>query len=94
LATGLIWPKRIAHAKELLASYEKEKGKIDWQKIKGAVCASNIKSPVRMGQIMQQLLRRSTSTSNSADDLEPSSVVMRSLGELTWMRLPGGGDEF
>jgi hypothetical protein len=33
-------PKRIAHAKELLASYEKEKGKIDWQKIK-VQCASN-----------------------------------------------------
>src|SRR5712692_9692293 len=30
--------KRIAHAKELLASYEKEKGKIDWSKIK-AQCA-------------------------------------------------------
>src|SRR3989442_79289 len=26
--------KRVAHAKELLASYEKEKGKIDWGKIK------------------------------------------------------------
>src|SRR5262249_8656140 len=34
--------KRIAHAKQLLASYEKEKGKIDWSKLK-AQCASNVK---------------------------------------------------
>src|SRR5712691_1066150 len=34
--------KRIAHAKELLAAYEKDKGKIDWSKIK-LQCASNIR---------------------------------------------------
>src|SRR5262249_39663821 len=33
--------KRIAHAKELLASYEKDKGKIDWSKIK-LQCSTNI----------------------------------------------------
>src|SRR5712691_4177875 len=49
--------KRIAHAKELLASYEKEKGKIDWSKIK-AQCASNIKFSCENGQIMQQLLKK------------------------------------
>ena len=49
--------KRLAHAKELLASYEKEKGKIDWNKIK-AQCASNIKLSCENGQIMQQLLKK------------------------------------
>src|SRR5215510_8507061 len=34
--------KRIAHAKELLASYEKDKGKIDWGKVK-LQCATTIK---------------------------------------------------
>lgn len=49
--------KRIAHAKELLASYEKDKGKIDWSKIK-VQCASNIKFSCENGQIMQQLLKK------------------------------------
>ena len=49
--------KRIAHAKELLASYEKEKGKIDWSKLK-VQCASNIKFSCENGQIMQQLLKK------------------------------------
>src|SRR6266852_4370560 len=49
--------KRIAHAKELLASYEKEKGKIDWSKIK-AQCATNIKLSCENGQVMQQLLKK------------------------------------
>src|SRR5229473_109003 len=34
--------KRMAHAKELLAAYEKEKGKIDWSKLK-VQCATTIK---------------------------------------------------
>jgi hypothetical protein len=34
--------KRIAHAKELLASYEKDRGKIDWSKLK-IQCSTNIK---------------------------------------------------
>src|SRR5262245_45072893 len=33
--------KRITHAKELLAAYEKEKGKIDWSKIK-IQCSTNL----------------------------------------------------
>ena len=49
--------KRIAHAKELLASYEKEKGKIDWRKLK-VQCATNIKFSCENGQIMQQLLKK------------------------------------
>jgi peptide/nickel transport system substrate-binding protein len=49
--------KRIAHAKALLASYEKEKGKIDWSKLK-VQCASNIKFSCENGQIMQQLLKK------------------------------------
>lgn len=49
--------KRLAHAKALLESYEKEKGKIDWSKIK-AQCASNIKFSCENGQIMQQLLKK------------------------------------
>src|SRR3989440_4246138 len=49
--------KRIAHAKALLASYEKEKGKIDWSKIK-VQCASNIKFSCENGQVMQQLLKK------------------------------------
>src|SRR5256885_13812759 len=49
--------KRIVHAKELLAAYEKEKGTIDWQQIK-VQCASNIKFSCENGQIMQQLLKK------------------------------------
>jgi len=49
--------KRIAYAKELLASYEKEKGKIDWKKLK-VQCATNIKFSCENGQIMQQLLKK------------------------------------
>src|SRR5262249_14715236 len=49
--------KRIAHAKELLAAYEKEKGKIDWSKIK-VQCATTIKFSCENGQIMQQMLKK------------------------------------
>src|SRR5438093_3714847 len=49
--------KRIAHAKDLLASYEQEKGKIDWRKLK-VQCASNITFSCENGQIMQQLLKK------------------------------------
>src|SRR6266702_4252637 len=48
---------RLAHAKALLASYEQEKGKIDWKKLK-VQCASNIKLSCENGQIMQQLLKK------------------------------------
>src|SRR6266852_6237184 len=49
--------KRLAHAKALLAAYEKEKGKIDWRKLK-VQCATNIKFSCENGQIMQQLLKK------------------------------------
>jgi peptide/nickel transport system substrate-binding protein len=43
--------KRLAHAKELLASHEKEKGKIDWSKIK-LQCSSNIPVTCANAQII------------------------------------------
>jgi ABC-type transport system substrate-binding protein len=49
--------KRITHAKELLAAYEKDKGKIDWSKIK-LQCASNVKLTCENAQIVQQLLKK------------------------------------
>jgi peptide/nickel transport system substrate-binding protein len=58
--------KRITHAKDLLASYEKEKGKIDWSKLK-AQCGTNLKFSCENGQIMQQLLKKI----NVHVDLEP-----------------------
>jgi peptide/nickel transport system substrate-binding protein len=51
--------KRIAHAKELLAAYEKDKGKIDWSKIK-IQCATNIKFSCEHAQIVQQLIKKIT----------------------------------
>src|SRR5207245_3726102 len=61
--------KRIAHAKALLASYEKEKGKIDWRKLK-VQCATNVKFTCENGQIMQQLLKKI----NVTVELEPMLV--------------------
>src|SRR5438093_7542295 len=49
--------KRLAHAKDLLAAYEKDKGKIDWSKIK-LQCASNVKLTCENAQIVQQLLKK------------------------------------
>jgi peptide/nickel transport system substrate-binding protein len=49
--------KRIAHAKELLAAYEKEKGKIDWSKIK-LQCSTNIKFSCENAQVVQQMLKK------------------------------------
>jgi peptide/nickel transport system substrate-binding protein len=49
--------KRIAHAKELLAAYEKEKGKIDWGKIK-IQCSTNLPVTCENAQIIQQLLKK------------------------------------
>lgn len=49
--------KRIAHAKELLAAYTKEKGKIDWSKIK-IQCSTNIKFSCENAQVVQQLLKK------------------------------------
>jgi ABC-type transport system substrate-binding protein len=49
--------KRIANAKQLLASYEAEKGKIDWGKI-NLQCSSNIKFSCENAQVVQQLLKK------------------------------------
>jgi len=49
--------KRITHAKEFLASYEQEKGKIDWSKLK-LQCATNIKFSCENSQVVQQLLKK------------------------------------
>ncbi|MDH3600316.1 MAG: ABC transporter substrate-binding protein, partial [Candidatus Tectomicrobia bacterium] len=48
---------RIANAKKLLASYEEEKGKIDWRKIQ-IQCSSNIKFSCENAQVVQQLLKK------------------------------------
>ena len=61
--------KRFAHAKELLTLYEKEKGKIDWGKLK-VQCATNVKFTCENGQIMQQLLKKI----NVNVELEPMLV--------------------
>lgn len=49
--------KRLAHAKELLAAYEKDKGKIDWSKLK-IQCSTNITPTCDNAQIIQQLLKK------------------------------------
>ena len=61
--------KRIAHAKDLLAAYEKEKGKIDWSKMK-VQCATNIKFSCENAQIVQQFLKKI----NVNIELEPMLV--------------------
>jgi peptide/nickel transport system substrate-binding protein len=49
--------KRLAHARELLAAYEKEKGKIDWSKLK-IQCSTNITATCENAQIIQQMLKK------------------------------------
>jgi peptide/nickel transport system substrate-binding protein len=70
--------KRIAHAKELLAAYEKEKGKIDWSKIK-IQCSTNIKFSCENAQVVQQLLKRI----NVAVELEPLLVTQHRGNEVS-----------
>src|SRR6266581_4819901 len=70
--------KRIAHAKELLASYEKEKGKIDWSKIK-VQCATNVKLSCENGQVMQQLLKKI----NVNVELEPMLLSQLRANEVS-----------
>jgi peptide/nickel transport system substrate-binding protein len=84
--------KRIAHAKDLLASYEKEKGKIDWSKLK-AQCASNIKLSCENGQIMQQLLKKI----NVLVELQPMLVSQLRANEISGdysMSLLGAASNF
>ncbi len=84
--------KRIAHAKELLASYEKEKGKIDWSKLK-AQCGTNLKFSCENGQIMQQLLKKI----NVNVDLEPMLLSQLRGNEVSgnyFMSLLGAATNF
>src|SRR5262249_44221251 len=66
--------RRIAHAKELLASYEKDKGKIDWSKIK-LQCSTNIPVTCENAQIIQQLLKK-------------INVNVTSCGDYSWLAVP------
>src|SRR5499425_1988352 len=70
--------KRLAHAKELLASYEKEKGKIDWGKIK-IQCSTNIKFSCENAQVVQQLLKKI----NVNIELEPALVAQHRGNEVS-----------
>jgi len=84
--------KRIAHAKELLASYEKEKGKIDWSKLK-VQCATTIKFSCENGQIMQQLLKKI----NVNVELEPMLFSQLRANEVSGnylMSLLGAATDF
>jgi peptide/nickel transport system substrate-binding protein len=85
-------PKRIAHAKELLASYEKEKGKIDWSKIK-LQCATNIKFSCENSQVVQQLLKRI----NVNIELEPMLFTQLRGNEVSgnyWLSSLGAAMDF
>jgi peptide/nickel transport system substrate-binding protein len=75
---GLDMPKRIAHAKELLAAYEKEKGKIDWARIK-IQCSTNIKFSCENAQVVQQLLKKI----NVPIELEPMLVAQHRGNEVS-----------
>ena len=84
--------KRIAHAKELLASYEKDKGKIDWSKLK-VQCATTIKFSCENGQIMQQLLKKI----NVNVELEPMLFSQLRANEVSGnylMSLLGAATDF
>jgi peptide/nickel transport system substrate-binding protein len=71
-------PKRIAHAKELLGSYEKEKGKIDWSKIK-IQCSTNIKFSCENAQVVQQMLKKI----NVHIELDPMLVTQHRGNEVS-----------
>ena len=70
--------KRIAHAKELLAAYEKDKGKIDWSHLK-LQCSTNIPVTCENAQITQQLLKKI----NVNIELEPMLVAQHRGGEVS-----------
>ena len=84
--------KRIAHAKELLAFLRKEKGKIDWSKLK-VQCATTIKFSCENGQIMQQLLKKI----NVNVELEPMLFSQLRANEVSGnylMSLLGAATDF
>jgi peptide/nickel transport system substrate-binding protein len=70
--------KRIARAKELLAAYEKDKGKIDWSKIK-MQCSTNIKFSCENAQILQQMLKKI----NVPLELDPMLVTQNRGNEVS-----------
>ena len=69
---------RIAHAKELLADYEAEKGEIDWNQIT-VQCSSNISWSCPNGQIVQQLLKEI----DVDVDIEPLDVTANRGNEVS-----------
>jgi len=84
--------KRIAHAKELLAAYEQEKGKIDWSKIK-LQCATTIKFSCENAQVVQQLLKKI----NVNISLEPMLFSQLRANEVSgdyWLSLLGAAIDF
>ncbi len=70
--------KRLARAKELLAAYEKDKGKIDWSKIK-LQCSTNIKFSCENAQILQQMLKKI----NVPIELDPMLVTQNRGNEVS-----------
>ena len=80
--------RRIAHAKELLAAYEKEKGKVDWSKIK-IQCSTNIKFSCEMPRWCSSYSRRSMSTLRSSRCSSAASRQrgVRQLHFLCWALL-------
>ena len=85
-------PKRLAHAKELLAAYEKEKGKIDWSKIK-LQCATTIKFSCENSQVVQQLLKKI----NVNIELEPMLFSQLRANEVSgnyWLSILGAAIDF
>jgi peptide/nickel transport system substrate-binding protein len=84
--------QRMAHAKELLAAYEKEKGKIDWSKIK-LQCATTIKFSCENAQVVQQLLKKI----NVNIGLEPMLFSQLRANEVSgnyWLSLLGAAIDF
>src|SRR6266446_637247 len=84
--------KRIAHAKEFLAAYEKEKGKIDWSKIK-LQCATTIKFSCENSQVVQQLLKKI----NINVELEPMLFSQLRANEVSgnyWLSILGAAIDF
>ena len=84
--------KRMTHAKELLATYEKEKGKIDWSKIK-LQCATTIKFSCENAQVVQQLLKKI----NVNIGLEPMLFSQLRANEVSgnyWLSLLGAAIDF
>ena len=84
--------KRMANAKALLASYEKEKGKIDWSKIK-LQCATTIKFSCENSQVVQQLLKKI----NVNIELEPMLFSQLRANEVSgnyWLSILGAAIDF